>query len=142
MLEPKAGTPRIEEWSEKLSPKLDRRSARLRKHRRVRKKVFGTPERPRLSVFRSIKHIYAQIIDDQNGITLVSASTLSPAIRDKIAANSSSSDIETAKAVGEAIGRKAKEKSIAKVVFDKGGYRYHGRVKALADAARNAGLEF
>jgi large subunit ribosomal protein L18 len=120
-----------------LSPKLDKRSARLKRHRRVKKKVFGTPERPRLSVFKSIKHIYAQIIDDQNGITLVSESTFSPDVRDKIA---SSSNIEAAKTVGEAIGRKAIGENITSVVFDRGGYLYHGKIKALADAAREAGL--
>jgi len=122
-----------------LSPKLDRMSARLRRHKRVRKKVFGTPERPRMSVFKSIKHIYAQVIDDESGTTLVSASTLSPDVRDKIAGRS---NIEAAKAVGEAIGRKAIEKNITTVVFDRGGYLYHGKVKALAEAAREAGLRF
>ena len=131
--------PSIKKWSEKLSSKLDRGSARLRRHERVRRKVFGTPERPRLSVFKSINHIYAQIVDDQNGTTLVSVSTLSPAVRDRIAG---SSNAEAAKAVGEAIGRKAIEKNITTVVFDRGGYLYHGRVKALADAAREAGLRF
>ena len=122
-----------------MSPKLDRRSARLRRHRRVRKRVFGTPERPRLCVFKSIKHIYAQIIDDENGLTLVSASTLSSDLRDEI---SGGSNVEAAKAVGEVIGRKAVEKDITSVVFDRGGYLYHGKVKALAEAARKAGLSF
>ena len=122
-----------------MSPKLDKRSARLKRHRRVRKKVSGTPERPRLCVFKSIKHIYAQIIDDENGLTLVSASTLSPDLRDKI---SGGSNTEAAKAIGEVIGKKAVEKDITNVVFDRGGYLYHGRVKALAEAAREAGLSF
>jgi large subunit ribosomal protein L18 len=122
-----------------LSPKLDKRSARFRRHRRVRKKVFGTPERPRLCVFKSIKHIYAQIIDDENGLTLVTASTLSSDLRAKI---SGGNNAEAAKAVGEVIGRKAVEKDITNVVFDRGGYLYHGRVKALAEAAREAGLSF
>jgi large subunit ribosomal protein L18 len=122
-----------------LSPKLDKRSARIKRHRRVRKKVFGTTERPRLCVFKSIKHIYAQIIDDENGLTLVSASTLSPDLRDKI---SGGSNTGAAKAVGEVIGRKAVEKDIVNVVFDRGGYLYHGKVKALAEAAREAGLSF
>ena len=122
-----------------MSPKLDKRSARLRRHRRVRKKVFGTPERPRLCVSKSIKHIYAQIIDDENGLTLVSASTLSSDLRDK---TSGGSNTEAAKAVGEVIGRKAVEKDITNVVFDRGGYLYHGKVKALAEAAREAGLSF
>jgi len=122
-----------------LSPKLDKRSARLRRHRRVRKRLSGVPERPRLCVFKSIKHIYAQIIDDENGVTLLAASTLSSDVRDKV---SGSGNTEAAKAVGEAIGRKAIEKNITKVVFDRGGYLYHGRVKALAEAAREAGLQF
>jgi large subunit ribosomal protein L18 len=122
-----------------LSPKLDKRSARIKRHRRVRKKVFGTTERPRLCVFKSIKHIYAQIIDDENGLTLASASTLSSDVRDKI---SGGNNAEAAKAVGEVIGKKAVEKDITKVVFDRGGYLYHGKVKALAEAAREAGLNF
>ncbi len=122
-----------------MSPKLSRESARLRRHGRVKKKVFGIPERPRLSVFKSLKHIYVQIIDDQNGTTLVAVSTLSPDVRDKVTGGN---NIETAKLVGTEIGRRATEKNITKVVFDRGGYLYHGRVKALAEAAREAGLEF
>ena len=122
-----------------MSPKLDRKSARVRRHKRVRKKTSGIPERPRLSVFKSLKHIYAQIIDDQNGVTLVAASTLSPDVRDKITGGN---NIETAKVLGAEIGRRAVEKNITKVVFDRGGYLYHGKVKALAEAAREAGLEF
>ena len=122
-----------------MSPKLNRNSARLKRHRRVRDKVSGTPERPRLSVFKSIKHIYTQIIDDQNSVTLVSASTLSPDVRDKV---SGKNNIETAKAVGEAIAKKAVEKNIVSVVFDRGGYLYHGKLKALAEAARKNGLRF
>ncbi len=122
-----------------MSPKLDRKSARVRRHRRVRKRIFGVPERPRLSVYKSLKHIYVQIIDDQNGVTLVSASTLSPDVQDKITGDN---NVETAKVVGAEIGRKAVEKNIMKVVFDRGGYLYHGKVKALAEAAREAGLEF
>jgi large subunit ribosomal protein L18 len=121
----------------KLSARPVKRIARLKRHKRVRQKIFGVPERPRLNVFKSAKHIYAQIIDDQNEITLVSASTLSPELRDKIKNN----NIEAAKAVGEAIGRKALEKNITSVVFDRGGYLYHGKVKALAEAAREAGLK-
>ena len=121
-----------------MSPKLDRKPARLRRHRRIRKKVFGASERPRFCVSKSIKHIYAQIIDDQNGITLVSASTLSPEVRDKITGN----NIESAKVVGAEIGRKALENSITRVVFDRGGYLKHGKLKAIAEAAREAGLEF
>ena len=100
--------------------------------------MLGTSERPRLSVYKSIKHIYAQIIDDQNGTTLVSASTLSADVRGKAPGN----NIEAAKLVGSEIGKKAVEKNIASVVFDRGGYPYHGKLKALADAAREAGLKF
>ncbi|RKY04953.1 50S ribosomal protein L18 [Candidatus Poribacteria bacterium] len=121
-----------------MDPK-EKRLARIRRHKRVRKKVSGTPERPRLCVFRSLRHIYAQIIDDEHGVTLAAASTLSPEIRDKI---KTGGNIEAAKLVGQLIAKKALEKGIKKVVFDRGGYKYHGRVKALADAAREAGLEF
>ena len=121
-----------------MSAKLDKRSARIKRHRRVRKKVFGTPEQPRLSVYKSIKHIYAQIIDDQNGITLVAASTLSPDVQDKV----SGSNIEAAKLVGNEVGKKAVDNNITSIVFDRGGYRYHGKLKALAEAAREAGLKF
>ncbi|MDI6716490.1 MAG: 50S ribosomal protein L18 [Actinomycetota bacterium] len=113
--------------------------ARLRRHRRVRKKVFGTSERPRLSVFKSTNHIYAQVIDDSKGMTLVSASTLDPEIRTKI---KTGGNIDAAKKVGELIAKRALEKNIDRVVFDRGGFLYHGRVKALADAAREAGLKF
>ncbi len=118
--------------------KLSKREKRLRRHKRVRKKVFGTPERPRLVVFRSLNHIYAQLIDDTIGHTLVSASSLDPEFpKDKRGSN-----IEGAKIVGELIGRRAVERGVKKVVFDRGGYKYHGRVKALAEGAREAGLEF
>jgi len=115
-----------------------REIARKRRHLRVRKKVFGTTERPRLCVYKSEKHIYAQIINDENGTTLVAASTNEPALRDV----TKGCNIESAKKVGELIAKKALEKGISKVVFDRSGYLYHGRVKALADAAREAGLEF
>jgi large subunit ribosomal protein L18 len=115
------------------------REARIRRHRRVRKKVFGTPERPRLAVFRSLKHIYAQVIDDTRGHTLVSASDLEPALR---AQRDGKRKTEVAALVGEALARRALEKGITKVVFDRGGFKYHGRVKALAEAARRAGLQF
>jgi large subunit ribosomal protein L18 len=113
--------------------------ARLRKHARVRKKVKGTPERPRLNVFRSLKNVYAQIIDDTTGNTLVSASTLDEAIKGKI---SYGGNKEAAKEVGKLVAQKAIDKGIKKVVFDRGGYIFHGRIKELADAAREAGLEF
>jgi len=117
--------------------------ARLRRKKRIRKKIFGTPERPRLAVYKSLKHIYAQIIDDTIGHTLVAASSLSPEIREKIAElKAKGGKTEVARAVGELIAKKALEKGIKKVCFDRGGFKYHGRIKALADAAREAGLNF
>ena len=113
--------------------------ARLRRHARVRKALAGTAARPRLNVFRSQKHIYAQIIDDESGVTLSSASSLDPAVREKAAKGN---DVDAAKVVGEVVARRALEKGIKGVVFDRGGYLYHGRVAALAAAAREAGLEF
>jgi large subunit ribosomal protein L18 len=118
--------------------KESREIARKRRHIRVRKKIFGTQERPRLNVYKSLKHIYAQIIDDEEGTTLVAASTLDPALKDSV----TGCNVESARKVGELIARRALEKGIKKVAFDRGGYLYHGRVKALADAAREAGLEF
>jgi len=119
--------------------KKDRKKLRRRRHLRVRKKVFGTPERPRLCVFRSNKHIYAQIIDDTVGKTLVAASTLDKDLRDKL---EKTWNKEAAREVGRLIGKRALEKGITTVVFDRGGYKYHGRVKELADGAREAGLKF
>ncbi|MDN5293875.1 MAG: large subunit ribosomal protein [Eubacteriales bacterium] len=119
--------------------KESRKEIRARRHRRVRKKIFGTPERPRLTVYKSLKHIYAQIIDDTKGHTLVAASTLEPELRNSL---KSHKDMEAARRVGELIAKKALAKGIDKVVFDRSGYIYHGRVKALADAAREAGLKF
>ncbi len=113
--------------------------ARLRKHARVRKKIKGTPERPRLNVFRSLNHIYAQIIDDTTGTTLVSASTIDTALKGKVEFGGNK---EAAKEVGKLIATKATEKGIKQVVFDRGGYIYHGRIKELADGAREAGLDF
>ena len=110
--------------------------ARLRRHERVRKNISGTAERPRLNVYRSSKHIYAQIIDDTKGITLVSASSLEKDF------NGYGGNIEGAKAVGKMVAKKALEKGIKAVVFDRGGYIYHGRVAALAEGAREGGLEF
>ena len=109
------------------------------KKQKVRKKVSGTGEKPRLSVYRGHKNIYVQLIDDEKGRTLVAVSTLSPEIKGKLKSNDT---IQAAQAVGELIAKKAEEKSIKKVVFDRSGYIYHGRVKALAEAARKAGLEF
>ncbi|MGD8400300.1 MAG: 50S ribosomal protein L18 [Bacillota bacterium] len=117
-----------------------RNEARIRRHVRIRKKVSGTAERPRLSVFRSLHHIYAQIIDDMLGVTLVSASTVEPEVRRQITGNGG--NIEAAKMIGALIAQKALEKGIKQVVFDRGGQIYHGRVKALATAAREGGLEF
>lgn len=112
---------------------------RKRKHLRVRKKVFGTPERPRLSVYKSLNHIYAQVIDDTKGKTLAAASTLSPEIRGEVKGKK---NVAAAQMVGRLIAKKALERGIKKVVFDRGGYLYHGRIAALADAAREQGLDF
>lgn len=114
-----------------------RRTGRLRRHRRVRKGVRGTPERPRLSVFRSSRHMAAQVIDDTAGVTLVSASTLEPGLR-----TANGGNVAAAAGVGTVVAERALTAGISAVVFDRGGYRYHGRVAALADAARRAGLEF
>jgi len=117
----------------------DKNLARQRRHHRVRQTVVGTPERPRLNVFRSLKHIYAQLVDDTVGNTVASASTLDPEIRDKAASLPKSQQAEL---VGEVVAKRAREKGITKVVFDRGGYAYHGRVEKLAEAARKNGLEF
>jgi large subunit ribosomal protein L18 len=113
-----------------------KREARVRRHRRVRKKVRGTTERPRLAVFRSNKHISAQVIDDSTGRTLASASSLEADLR------SSGGNVDGAKKVGELLASRAKDAGVTQVVFDRGGFRYHGRVASLADAARESGLEF
>lgn len=113
--------------------------ARIRRHKRIRKKVFGLSERPRLSVYRSLNHIYAQIIDDYKGNTLVSASSLD---RDLTSHKGHRGNVAMAKKVGELVAKRAADKGIKKVVFDRSGYLYHGRIKALAEAAREAGLEF
>jgi large subunit ribosomal protein L18 len=113
----------------------DRKVNRLKRHRRVRVKTSGTPERPRLAVFRSLNHLYAQVIDDQGGRTLAAASTV--ALMKK-----KGNGMDDATAVGKAIADKAKAAGINQVVFDRGGFLYHGRIKALADAAREAGLDF
>ena len=113
--------------------------ARHKRQKRVRKKIIGTRQRPRLSVFRSLKHIYAQIIDDEAGNTLIAASTLSPELKDSL---STQGNISAAQQVGTLIARRAKEYQIESVVFDRGGNLYHGRIKALAEAAREEGLRF
>jgi large subunit ribosomal protein L18 len=122
--------------AEKTNP---RETARFKRKLRIRKKVSGTEERPRLTVFRSDKHIYAQIIDDKLGATLVAVSTLSPEYRDQEPVKGK---VAAAKRVGEIVAQKALDKGIAKVVFDRNGFIYHGRVQALADAARQKGLDF
>ena len=114
-------------------------SARLKRKKRVRSRVQGTPERPRLNVFRSLKHIYVQAVVDTTGQTLASASTLSPELRGTL---KSAGNVDAAKKVGELIAKKCLEKGIPKVVFDRNGYLYHGRIKALAEAARASGLIF
>lgn len=119
--------------------KQSKNISREKRHLRVRKKVSGTAERPRLNVYRSEMNIYAQVIDDLAGRTLVSASTLDKEIKEKLPVGSNK---EAAKAVGELIAKRALEKGIKNVVFDRGGYIYHGRVKELAEAARSAGLDF
>lgn len=119
--------------------KEDRNVARQRRHVRVRSRIQGSAERPRLNVFRSNKHIYAQVIDDASGSTLVSASTLDKELGEAI---SNGGSVDAAKKVGELVAKRAMEKGVSAVVFDRGGYLYHGRVQALADAAREAGLKF
>jgi len=118
--------------------KGDKNKARLKRHLRVRKKINGTTARPRLSVFRSSKHMYAQLIDDVNGVTIAAASTMDKELTDI----GNGGNVEAAKKVGELIATRAKAKGVSEVVFDRGGYLYHGRIQALADAAREAGLEF
>ncbi len=119
--------------------KSDKNKARLKRHLRVRKKISGTTERPRLSVFRSSKHIYVQLIDDIKGITLASASTVDKELSGQV---KNGGDVEAARQVGTLIAQRAKAKGFENVVFDRGGYLYHGRIQALADAAREAGLQF
>lgn len=114
------------------------RELRVKRHQRVRQKIEGTPDKPRLSVFRSNRHLYAQLIDDRTGVTLVAASTMEPAIRGK----ERGSSVGAAKQVGTLVAERAIEKGLNAVVFDRGGFRFHGKVKALADAAREKGLKF
>jgi len=115
------------------------REARIRRHERVRKTLSGRADKPRLSIFRSLNHIYVQLIDDTAGKTLVSASTLDAELKDKLAGKKKA---ECAGLVGELVAKRAKSSRISQVVFDRGGYKYHGRVKSLADGARKAGLKF
>ncbi|KJS16756.1 MAG: 50S ribosomal protein L18 [Peptococcaceae bacterium BRH_c4b] len=118
--------------------KPDRNKLRAKRQGRVRNKISGTSQRPRLNIFRSLNNIYAQLIDDENGVTLASASTLSPELKGKL----SGGNKEAAKAVGGLIAKNALDKGVNRVVFDRAGYIYHGRVKELAEAAREGGLEF
>lgn len=117
--------------------KSSKNDVRVRIHERIRQRVHGTAERPRLAVFRSLSHIYAQVIDDRKGHTLASASS-----SEKKAGIATGGNLAGAKAIGKLVAERAKEKGVDRVVFDRGGYLYHGRIKALADAAREAGLEF
>lgn len=119
--------------------KIDRKAIRAKRRRRVRNKIVGTAARPRLNVFRSLNNIYAQLINDETGVTVVAASTLSPELKGQV---KNGSNIEAAKAVGNLVGKMALEKGVKEVVFDRAGYLYHGRVKALAEGAREAGLDF
>ena len=116
--------------------KPEKKEIRNRIHQRIRRKLSGTPQRPRLAVFRSVAHIYAQVIDDTEGKTIVSASSV-----DK-GGKTNGGNVAAAKSIGKLVAERAREKGIKSVVFDRGGYQYHGRIKALADAAREAGLEF
>lgn len=119
--------------------KIDKNQKRKERHYSIRNKIVGTPERPRLNIFKSSKHIYAQVIDDATGTTLASASTIDKELIEQVAELTKS---EAAKLVGKTVGERAKNKGINTVVFDRGGYLYHGRVQLLADGARESGLEF
>ena len=119
--------------------KPDRKAIRAKRRRRVRNKILGTAARPRLNVFRSLNNIYAQLINDETGVTVVAASTLSPELKGQV---KNGGNAEAAKAVGNLVGKKALENGIKEVVFDRAGYLYHGRVKAIAEGAREAGLDF
>ena len=118
----------------------DRHEIRARIHKRIRRRVAGTQERPRLAIFRSLNHIYAQVIDDQQGHTLAAAGSTEKDLQKTVGGKGG--NIAGAKLIGQTVAERAKDKGITRVVFDRGGYQYHGRVKALADAARQAGLEF
>ncbi len=122
-----------------MNPEKKKARGRARRTRRTRKRIFGEPERPRLTVFRSLSHFYAQVVDDVAGRTLCSAGTRSKELRARIKFGG---NVEAAKAVGAVLGKKAVEAGVKQVAFDRNGYRYHGRVKAFADAAREAGLKF
>lgn len=119
--------------------KPDRKATRLKRHRRIRRRLWGSTERPRLCIYRSNKHIYAQVVDDSASITIASASTLDLELKEKV---SKTWDTDAAKTVGELVAKRAKEKGVESVIFDRGGYIYHGRVAAVAEGAREAGLQF
>ena len=123
-------------------PKAMRKSRRQMRHKRVRRKITGSAERPRLAVFRSLNHIYAQVIDDSAGRTLAAASSLDPEIKERVNGEGEMSKSGVATLVGSLIARRAAGKGVSGVVFDRGGFKYHGRTKALADAAREGGLVF
>ena len=123
----------------RIKTKADRRD---RIKLRLRKRIAGTPERPRLSVFRSVTHIYAQVIDDRSGTTIASASTVESAVKAALTGGARGGNSKGAEAIGKAIAERLKAKGITRVVFDRNGFLYHGRIKAVADAARSAGLEF
>ncbi len=123
-----------------MSKKTKRILGRERRKKQIRKKIYGTPEKPRLSVFRSLNHIYAQLIDDLNNKSILTVSDLSKEVRAEL--EDKTTKVKTSKIVGKVVAKKALENDITTVVFDRGGYRYHGRVKALAESAREAGLKF
>jgi large subunit ribosomal protein L18 len=123
----------------RIKTKDDRR---VRIHLRQRKRISGTKERPRLSVFRSVTHIYAQVIDDLSGVTLVAASTVEPSVKGVLDKTARGGNLKGAEAIGKVIAERSIEKGITRVVFDRSGFLYHGRIRAVADAARKAGLEF
>ena len=126
-----------------MIPQIAKNEIRQRVHKRIRRKLYGTPERPRLSVYRSLNHIYAQLIDDHDGKTVVAANSREGAGKPAAGAKKKTGgNVAVAKEVGKTLAQRAKEKGVSKVVFDGGGFLYHGRVKALADAAREAGLKF
>ncbi len=125
-----------------MIPQIAKNEVRQRVHKRIRRKLYGTAERPRLSVYRSLNHIYAQLIDDMAGQTLVSANSREGGKAEAGAKKKTGGNVAVAKDVGKLLAQRAKAKGVGKVVFDRGGYLYHGRVKALADAARQAGLQF
>ncbi len=123
----------------RIKTKEDRRD---RIKSRLRKRIAGTPERPRLSVFRSVAHVYVQVIDDRSGTTIAAASTVEPTLKAALESGAKGGNIKGAEAIGKVIAERLKAKGITKVVFDRNGFLYHGRIKAVADAARSAGLEF